>query len=62
MNNIFAGGGTAVGGSAQQSSNLITTAPGLVDIDGFDYRLTANSPAAAAAPRAAGDTITPRHE
>ncbi len=64
-NNIFTGGGTAVSGSAQQVSNLVSMAPGLVDVDGFDYRLTATSPArdAGTAPGSAnGFNLTPLFE
>jgi hypothetical protein len=63
-NNIFAGGGS-VGGGAQQSNNIVTTAPGLVDIDGFDYRLTSGSPARDAGTNpgtGAGFNLTPRYQ
>jgi len=43
MNNIFAGNGTPVGGSATMTSNLISNTPGLMDRVNFDYRLTATS-------------------
>ncbi|MDH3451479.1 MAG: hypothetical protein OEN20_03595 [Gammaproteobacteria bacterium] len=44
VNNIFAGGGGVPSGPGVMN-NLISNSPGLVDIAGFDYRLTENSPA-----------------
>lgn len=46
INNLFVGSGPMVSGpTPSQTTNLVTTAPMFVDIDGFDYRLTAGSPA-----------------
>jgi hypothetical protein len=46
VNNLLVGNGTAHSGKQPQAAtNLQTTAPGLVNIDGFDYRLTSNSAA-----------------
>ena len=45
INNIFAGGGTALRGPGTKTTNLETTGPGLVAIDSYDYHLTAASPA-----------------
>jgi hypothetical protein len=46
VNNLFTGGGTLYSGrQPSASSNVNTSSPGLVDRAGFDYRLTAGSPA-----------------
>jgi hypothetical protein len=46
INNLFVGNGTIVTGVAGSlTSNLQTTGPGLVDIDAYNYRLRAGSPA-----------------
>lgn len=46
VNNLLVGSGTVLSGaSGDLQGNLQTTAPGLVNIDAFDYRLTAASPA-----------------
>ena len=46
INNLFVGSGTILtGAAANMTTNLQTTAPGLADIDGYDYRLTAGSSA-----------------
>ncbi len=46
INNLFVGSGTVVSGiTANATTNLQTTGPALVDIDSYDYRLTAASPA-----------------
>lgn len=43
-NNLFVGSGSLVSGaSATETTNVQTTSPGLVDIDQYDYRLTAGS-------------------
>jgi hypothetical protein len=57
INNLFVGSGTPLSGSATQVSNLSTTAPMLVDIDNYDYRLLSGSPAidAGSDPGSAGD-------
>jgi hypothetical protein len=44
VNNIFSGGGSVPSG-AGVATNLVSNAPGLVDIVNFDYRLTAASAA-----------------
>ncbi|WP_199242817.1 right-handed parallel beta-helix repeat-containing protein [Vitiosangium sp. GDMCC 1.1324] len=44
-NNLFVGKGTPISGTVSERSNLATSAPGLVDPAGFDYHLTAGSPA-----------------
>lgn len=45
VNNIFSGGGAVLSGPGTLTTNLVSNTPGLVDIAGFDYRLTASSPA-----------------
>jgi hypothetical protein len=45
INNIFSGNGTVLSGPGTLVSNLVSNAPGLVNISAFDYRLTAASPA-----------------
>jgi len=46
INNLFVGSGTVLSGvQGNMTTNLQTTAPGLVDIDTFDYRLRSSSPA-----------------
>lgn len=63
INNLFVGSGTlASGKTAQATTNLQTAAPQLVNLDGFDYHLTAASPArdAGSAPgTASGVDLTP---
>lgn len=44
-NNLFVGNGTVLSGTAQQTTNLQTNSPGLVDMANYDYRLTAGSAA-----------------
>lgn len=63
VNNLFVGSGTPVSGAALQGGNLQTSSPALQDRAGFDYRLTAASPAidAGVAPgTGAGVDLTPR--
>lgn len=43
INNLFVGPGTVLSGVAEQITNLVTNAPGLVNKDLFDYRLTSSS-------------------
>jgi hypothetical protein len=46
INNLFVGTGSQPsGGNVQATTNLLTNAPGLVNEAGFDYHLTATSPA-----------------
>ncbi len=45
INNLLVGAGKTVEGSAEQVTNLHTDDPGFVDRPGYDYRLTATSPA-----------------
>ncbi len=45
MNNIFAGDSEVLIGPGTLTTNLVSNAPGLVDMTNFDYRLTAASPA-----------------
>lgn len=45
VNNIFAGNGTVLGGPGTMVTNLVSNAPGLVNIGAYDYHLTAASPA-----------------
>jgi hypothetical protein len=46
INNLFVGQGSQPsGGNVQATTNLVTNAPGLVNENGFDYRLTSTSPA-----------------
>ncbi len=46
INNLLVGGGNILSGAqGTMTTNLQTTAPGLVAIDSFNYRLTGNSPA-----------------
>lgn len=46
INNLFVGDGSQPAGDiVEASSNLVTNAPGLVNQPGFDYHLTATSPA-----------------
>jgi hypothetical protein len=46
INNLFVGNGSILtGASGNMTTNMQTTAPGIVDINGYDYRLTAGSPA-----------------
>ena len=45
INNIFAGPGTVLSGTGTQTTNLASSSPGLVNASGYDYRLTATSPA-----------------
>jgi hypothetical protein len=46
INNLFTGNGSQPsGGIVQATTNLVTNAPGLVNEAGFDYHLTAISPA-----------------
>lgn len=45
VNNIFSGNGTVLAGPGTLVSNLVSNTPGLVNISGFDYRLTAASAA-----------------
>lgn len=44
-NNIFAGPGTPISGSADTAGNVVTRNPGFLDQAAYDYRLTAASPA-----------------
>ncbi len=44
-NNLFVGAGNWVNGKADTLGNVATLAPGFLDKAGFDYRLTAASPA-----------------
>jgi len=62
INNIFAGGGGTVNGATEESNNIISADPGLVDRANYDYRLTAGSIArdAGIAPgQGAGLDLTP---
>ncbi|HEY7424670.1 MAG TPA: fibronectin type III domain-containing protein, partial [Gemmataceae bacterium] len=66
-NNIFCGPGTVVGGpgSATQTTNLVSNSPGFVNRAGYDYHLTAGSPAinAGTAPGTVnGFNLTPTSE
>jgi hypothetical protein len=65
-NNLFIGTGTVYAGKAPQATtNLNTTAAGLVNIDGYDYRLTSGSPArnAGSDPGVAGSVaLTPQYQ
>jgi hypothetical protein len=45
QNNLFVGPGTTVAGNAQMVTNVVTSAPGFANKSGYDYRLTAGSPA-----------------
>ncbi|MBY0523281.1 MAG: fibronectin type III domain-containing protein [Gemmataceae bacterium] len=45
VNNIFAGPGTVLSGTGTLTTNLVSSSPGLVNQAGFDYHLTAGSPA-----------------
>ena len=45
INNLLVGRGQIVEGSAQSIANVKTTAPKFVNRKGFDYRLSASSPA-----------------
>jgi hypothetical protein len=66
INNLFVGGGSVPSGSiVQATTNLTTNAPGLVNEAGFDYRLTATSPARDAGTEpgvAAGLALTPFYQ
>jgi hypothetical protein len=66
-NNIFCGPGTVVAGSgsAMQITNLVSNSPGFVNRAGYDYHLTAGSPAinAGTAPGTiSGFNLTPTSE
>lgn len=45
QNNIFAGRGRVIDGSASMTTNLVMEDPGFVSRAGYDYRLSLNSPA-----------------
>jgi hypothetical protein len=45
VNNIFAGPGTAISGSADTAANWAGNDPGFLDRQGYDYRLAGTSPA-----------------
>lgn len=45
INNLFIGPGTLVDGPNEQTTNLLTIDPGVVDLSSFDYRLSVTSPA-----------------
>ncbi|MBN1671580.1 MAG: right-handed parallel beta-helix repeat-containing protein [Kiritimatiellae bacterium] len=45
MNNLFVGSGTLLSGPGTMQNNIHPSTPGLADQAGFDYRLTAGSPA-----------------
>jgi hypothetical protein len=66
INNLLVGNGTAYAGKQPQvTTSMQTTAPGLVNISAFDYRLTANSPARNAGSdpgSAAGFALTPLYQ
>jgi len=66
INNLFIGGGTVNSGvAATATTNLATSSPGLVNQSGYDYHLTAGSPArdAGTAPgSAAGQQLTPVYQ
>jgi hypothetical protein len=44
-NNLFVGNGTTIGGPGGNVTNLQTNSPALLSQGGYDYRLTATSPA-----------------
>ncbi len=63
INNLFVGNGSLPGGSL--TTNLLTNSPGLVNEAGYDYHLTATSPArdAGTAPGSArGQDMTPVYQ
>ncbi len=66
INNLFVGGGSVPGGGVvQATTNLTTNAPGFVNENGFDYRLTTGSPAinAGTAPGSAqGMSLAPAYQ
>jgi hypothetical protein len=65
-NNLYVGGGTLASDKASQSQgDVVTNSPGLVDRAGFDYHLTAGSPArdVGVAPGSAqGITLVPQYQ
>jgi hypothetical protein len=65
INNIFMGSGTVVRGPNNQTTNLVSNNPGLVDASNFDYRLVEGSAAinAGSDPGSAnGFSLLPTHQ
>jgi len=66
INNLFVGVGSAPGGGVvQATTNLRTDSPGLVNENGYDYRLTSTSPArdaGTAPPTARGVDLNPVYQ